>query len=444
MADAFVFPSPPPAPLARPRSDVSARVGLVGLFGLLVWVLVCRNWAGIAEAFAIPGPRQPMAGPFAAVAALLCSGGPMILWSLLVDKVHRDPATGLDWARPRLWREGLDTGLTKLAGLWATWGLIGVGYCLARWYWAGQWRFAMELIGAAAVPMAVLSVPYVLWLERVLLRPRDGAWHFGALLIGRTDAEMPMVWHHLRVWAVKGFFTAFMLSILPGGFASIVGFDWRAVTGDPARLANWLTELLFMVDVQIGTVGYLLTLRPLCAQIRSANPFLAGWVAALICYPPFTAMGAGGPLDYHLFTADWSVWLAGHQVMLWLWGCWLVFLTGAYAWATMAFGIRFSNLTYRGVLTHGPYRFTRHPAYLSKNLFWWSASLPLLTTNHSWVEGVRNCAMLGLVSAIYYWRARTEEAHLAAEDPKYVAYSAWAQAHAPVTRAITGLLRRLH
>ena len=43
---------------------------------------------------------------------------------------------------------------------------------------------------------------------------------------------------------------------------------------------------------------------------------------------------------------------------------------------SLSVDVRFSNLTYRGVLTNGPYAFTRHPAYLSKNLFWWCASMP--------------------------------------------------------------------
>jgi protein-S-isoprenylcysteine O-methyltransferase Ste14 len=170
-------------------------------------------------------------------------------------------------------------------------------------------------------------------------------------------------------------------------------------------LANWLIAWLFMVDVQIGTVGYLLTLRPLDAHIRSANPLLAGWVAALICYPPFVLMGGGGVLDYHAGTREWSGWLAGHPGLLWGWGALLVVLTGVYAWATLAFGLRFSNLTYRGVITHGPYRLTRHPAYVAKNLFWWCSTLPFLSAGGSLVDVVRNTVIMALVSAVYYWRA---------------------------------------
>jgi hypothetical protein len=80
-------------------------------------------------------------------------------------------------------------------------------------------------------------------------------------------------------------------------------------------------------------------------------------------------------------------------------------LPGIYAWATVVFGIRFSNLTYRGVLTNGPYRFTRHPAYLSKNLFWWASVMPFLVTTGTTADAMRNCVFLLAVNGIYCWRA---------------------------------------
>jgi protein-S-isoprenylcysteine O-methyltransferase Ste14 len=198
---------------------------------------------------------------------------------------------------------------------------------------------------------------------------------------------------------------------------------------------------MFVVDEQIGTVGYILTCKPLDAQIRSANPYLAGWLAALICYPPFLLMQGGGPLFYQSGTADWAWWLQGQTALLWLWAGLMVTLTGAYAWATVAFGIRFSNLTYRGVLTNGPYRFTRHPAYLAKNLFWWLSTLPFLVTSHSLTDAVRNTVCLAGVSAIYFWRAKTEERHLLAEDAKYREYHAWMEQAPTITRALSRLLR---
>jgi protein-S-isoprenylcysteine O-methyltransferase Ste14 len=429
----------------RPRSDISAGVGLVGVAGLIVWILICRNWASIAELLTIPGPRAPMSGPYAAVMTLLFTSLPMIAWSLKVDKVHRRISTGIDWSLKRPLRETLDCSVTKLAGYWATWAGIGFFYCIGRWYWDGQYVFAMDVIGTFALPLFILSIAYVLWLDRYLVEQRDAVWHFGAMLVGRRDWEPSQVAKHWRAWAIKGFFGAFMISILPPGFALVVTTDYAALLHDPVRLGESLTETLFLVDVQIGTVGYLLTFRPLDAHIRSGNPFLAGWVAALLCYPPFVwgTMGRADVMGYTAATADWSHWLGGSVALLWVWAALLVFLTGVYAWATFAFGIRFSNLTYRGVLTNGPYRFTRHPAYLSKNLFWWCSVMPFLVTNGSLTDMVRNTAMLALVSAIYFWRAKTEEAHLLSEDAKYGAYHAWMAEHALITRTISGLGRRL-
>src|SRR3546814_15696650 len=83
---------------------------------------------------------------------------------------------------------------------------------------------------------------------------------------------------------------------------------------------------------------------------------------------------SGGPLDYQVHGSDWGYWLSGHEALLIAWGIALVLLTAVYSWATMAFGIRFSNLTHRGIITHGTYAFTRHPAYISKNMTWWIGS----------------------------------------------------------------------
>jgi protein-S-isoprenylcysteine O-methyltransferase Ste14 len=178
-----------------------------------------------------------------------------------------------------------------------------------------------------------------------------------------------------------------------------------------------------------------------CADPLAPIRTSAAWVAALMCYPPFILMGGGGPLSYHENTADWAWWMQGHTALLWVWGALLVFLTAIYAWATVAFGLRFSNLTYRGVLTNGPYRFTRHPAYLSKNLFWWCSTLPFLATTGALTDVVRNTVILALVSAVYFWRARTEEKHLLAEDAKYREYHAWMTENAPITRGFNRFAR---
>ena len=413
----------------RPRSAVSSGVGLAGMAGLIAWTCVSRAYG--------------FSGPNAALCSVLACGVPMILWSLLVDKVHRSPTTGIDWdSPPRSLRESLDVSIVKLAGLWATWAAIGFLYWVARWYWDGNYLFSMKVFGYSAGPLLLLSIPYIAWLDRRLREPRDGAWHFGQLVIGRTAlADRDRIHEHLRAWTVKAFFLAFMIAIVPGNWAETINPSSDFIVSNIVNLSGWLVAFLFMIDVTYATVGYVLTMKPLDSHIRSANPYAAGWMAALICYPPFILMNDGGPLDYHVATAGnnaWAYWFDGYPLLMALWGFLLVLLTGLYAWATVAFGPRFSNLTHRGILTHGPYAWSKHPAYLAKNLFWWLCLLPFLVTNGNVGDMVRNFVLMAAVSGVYYWRARTEERHLSA-DPAYRAYSEWMERHGPIARLLCKL-----
>jgi len=406
----------------RPPSAVSSGVGFVGLAGLLVAIIVGR----------MTGAN----GPVSSMLAVIACGVPMVLWTIFVDKAWKNETTGLDWGRPLTPHdETRDTSIAKLAGLWATWCIIAALYCICRWYWDGQYLFAMRMLAWAAPVMFVVSIPYIFWIDRRLKEPKDGAYMFGAWLTGeRADIDPDQVISHFRSWAVKGFFTAFMISIVPGNWFEVLSWSNAQITSDPVAMSRFLIGFLFLVDVAFATVGYVLTLRPLDAHIRSANPYTQGWVAALICYPPFILMSPGGPLDYSQNTADWSYWLEGWPaVVLGLYGAVLVLLTGIYSWATVAFGIRFSNLTHRGILTHGPYRWTRHPAYVAKNIFWWLATLPFIATSGNPVDMIRNTVILAAVSSVYYWRAKTEERHLMA-DPAYRDYFEWMERNAPIPR----------
>ena len=61
----------------RPKSAVSGGCGLAGLAGLLTWVSVARYYG--------------LDGPYSALVNLACCGVPMLLWSLIVDKVASAP-----------------------------------------------------------------------------------------------------------------------------------------------------------------------------------------------------------------------------------------------------------------------------------------------------------------------------------------------------------------
>jgi len=393
--------------MQRPVTAVSQATGLVGLVCTLAVLAV-------AIGSDIPLGSQTI--------LLLCSGAvPMILWSLLVERVYRSPTSGLNLAAPRPRQETFATTKVKIAGLWATWAVLGLVYFSVGTYRDPDYDFVFALMTGLAPVILLISVPYVYFVDRAMREPHDALWHAGQMVLGR-GGDPAMVAEHARAWAIKGFWLVLLGMALPYQVAFVTDVSLAEVFGDPARAAQWAIRLMYLVDVAFAVTGYIFTTRLLDAQIRSSNPYLAAWIFALICYPPFLLMGRGGPLDYRGET-QWNDIFAGNLPVLALWGAALIVLNGIYVWATVAFGPRFSNLTNRGILTSGPYRLFKHPAYLAKNLNWWLASLPFLTAVNT-LDAVRASLLLLVVNAIYFMRARTEEWHLM-DDPDYRAYSAW-------------------
>ena len=242
----------------RPESAVSGMVGVCGLIGLFLWIAIARNFGDIAASLGFQGLPALADGPYSALIALVFCGAPMVLWSLLVDKVHKRTTTGLDWSNKKPISDIIDYSIVKIAGLWMTWGIIGAIYAICRWYWVGAYIFSMEMFEFAAIPLVVISVPYVIWIDRYMVNSRDGAWHFGAMLSGLDGWDKEEIFHHLRAWAVKGFFLAFMISIVPGGFGEVVRMDVTQITQNPVAIAVSLIVLMFLMDVQFATVGCML------------------------------------------------------------------------------------------------------------------------------------------------------------------------------------------
>jgi protein-S-isoprenylcysteine O-methyltransferase Ste14 len=188
------------------------------------------------------------------------------------------------------------------------------------------------------------------------------------------------------------------------------------------RHGYWfLMQTILFVDVLVFTLGYLVELPSLGNTIRSVDPTLLGWAAALLCYPPFnqvsSAILGSARTDFPQFDDP-----TAHVVL----NLALLLLMAVYAAASVALGFKASNLTHRGIVARGPYRLVRHPAYTCKNLAWWIGSAPIVMSafGHSAFEGVQAIASVAGWSALYVLRALTEEDHLRRVDGEYVAYAA--------------------
>jgi protein-S-isoprenylcysteine O-methyltransferase Ste14 len=332
--------------------------------------------------------------------------------------------------------------LTRLLGLAVTLGCIALAYWIFPEYhgdfYAPFWRFLRLLLPFAA-PFAVI---YFLWSDTRLVEPREAYWRIGRCALGRF-ADRPSrseLRAHALGWLVKAFFLPLMVGYtcdqvreLDRVFAAI------AASGFVANSWHLIFSLAYMSDLLFCVVGYVLTLRLFASQIRSTDPTVSGWLVALLCYQPFYSVIGAYYFRYDEST-DWARFFypaAPHVGDVW--GVCILVLVCVYGLATVAFGLRFSNLTHRGIITNGPYRYTKHPAYLSKNLSWWLISVPFLNSM-GFGAALRHCIMLALLNGVYFLRAKTEERHLS-QDPAYVAYREWIARHGMFARARRRLAR---
>ena len=359
----------------------------------------------------------------AALFAIGVTAAAIFLVDLIWGKAYARPSTGLDFGRsdpswPRTW--------VKFAGLLGTLALLAGLYWLFPEYRAKLYDRYYALLLALLPFWLVLALPYLHFIDRHMVQPRDGYWQMGQLVLGRwDDLDRPMLGQYLQGWGIKGFFLPLMFGYMCNDMGRFLAVDFAQLTSFHAWF-DFLYDLAFFVDVGLVSMGYLLSLRLTDTHLRSAEPTMLGWVVALVCYEPFWSLIGR---QYLAYDGDykWGAWLWNTPTLYSIWGSAILLLVGIYVWATISFGARFSNLTHRGIITNGPYAWTKHPAYVAKNLSWWLISIPFVVHGAA-DETLRHCVLLLGLNGIYLLRAKTEERHLS-RDPDYVAYAQWIKAH---------------
>lgn len=179
-------------------------------------------------------------------------------------------------------------------------------------------------------------------------------------------------------------------------------------------------SIIFSIDVALAWCGYTVSSRWIKNSMFSVEPTLAGWAVAVVCYPPFRQFLG----FYFNAPSEKAFMMIQNRYLVVLFAVMSVLSYIVYLSATVVFGLRFSNLTHRGIITKGPYRFVRHPAYAAKNFSWWCIMFPVIVYQFVFINRQAAVAQLFgllLMTCIYYFRALTEERHLMI-DPDYHEY----------------------
>nr|WP_306663164.1 isoprenylcysteine carboxylmethyltransferase family protein [Ralstonia sp. ASV6] len=392
----------------RPRSATHGAVAVAGLVAFLLALVILHA-------------DRPF-GDDVVKSALFMLGmtsAAVLLVDLLWLKAYRRTSTGLDFGRDHpSWQRSL----FKFAGLLGSLGFVALLYWLFPEYHGDFYDRYYAMLRLVLPPWLALALPYLYFVDRKMAQPFDGYWHLGRLVTMQWDkVDVRIVGQHLLGWLVKGFFLPLMFAYMCNDLARFLATDYSQLNGFKAWF-DLLYGLFYFIDVGLVAMGYLLALRIADTHLRSAEPTMLGWVVALVCYEPFWSLYGRQYLAYDT-GFKWGAWLWNTPLLYGIWGSAILLLTAIYVWATVSFGARFSNLTHRGIITNGPYRWTKHPAYVAKNLSWWMISIPFVAQG-SGDEALRHCLLLLAVNGIYALRAWTEERHLS-RDPEYVAYARW-------------------
>lgn len=414
------MPQTPATPALRPRSATAAFTGLAGLLAALGAIVLLQHWL-----------QPPWLKALLVVAATAFA---MIAVELGVYRSHRNSSSGL--AEAPLRQLDLSRVGQKLVGFWGTLAVIAACYLVIPEY-AGAFYAPFKSAALWCLPGLALAAPfYIAWVDRRQSDPVDAYVQIARLLGGRRPESWDLLLAHARAWVVKAFFLPLMFVYLTNSLAAVWAIEALPSLDRFDLIFAHTIDLLYLLDVLIGAIGYGFTLRLLDTEVRSTDDTVFGWVICLICYPP---LWTGFVTPYFAYERDqlsWGSVFAPWPLLYVTWGSVILVCVGIYAWSTLAFGLRFSNLTNRGIITNGPYRWTKHPAYISKCISFWMISVPFVA-GAGWAVALQSCLLLAAGNLIYVLRARTEERHLL-RDPAYRDYSAYIAQHGVFAR-----LRRL-
>jgi len=403
-----------------PKSITSFRINLLALL-FLFFGLYCIN--------VYQGPNFGLAHSRLLVLKMCFL---MLCWALpviILEHFYFKRLKQFDSSRLDIRRAAI-----KTLALYFTLSICALVYWIAPEYHGNFYRPYWELLRVLGPVVLIGSLPYFYLTDGFLEDSNDSYYVLGLRILGvRQDDQAAIIRQHFLGWLVKLFFLPLMTVYMYNTTRYFVGLNPAQAFSSFSLFYKFAWELIFAIDLIIVTIGYLLTLKLFDSHIRTAEPTVGGWVPAIVCYEPFWAAVSASYLAYNKDNYSWGNWLGGNEPAYLLWGSAILILISIYSLSSIAFGIRFSNLTHRGIITNGPYRYTKHPAYISKNLSWWLIAIPFIVVNDNYLASLQACIMLLGVNAIYYMRAKTEERHLG-WDETYRQYQKAIEQHGLIGR----------
>jgi protein-S-isoprenylcysteine O-methyltransferase Ste14 len=264
---------------------------------------------------------------------------------------------------------------------------------------------------------------------------KDAEYFFGKLFF--LDLEN-INWGKVKTGILEWVIRLFFLTL---NFLAAVLLISNFRLGNPLTLGvDFLTSVLSILGILylliIFTIlpGYIFSSRLINTQVKKIDLTMLGWMATFVCYPPFFDLLGKEYLNYTgvvMQNTGQQAWyyfgspvpIFGVPIFLYLLAFIIIISEIIHLWGESTMNIHSSNLTNRGIVTGGPYKFTKHPVYVSKCVGWFFIALPFLSGENI-LDSLRITVLFFGVVGLYMLRAYSEE-KLLATDLNYVKYALW-------------------
>lgn len=342
----------------------------------------------------------------------------MIISTFLFSKVHLKPDYTFQFKKVQ--SVSIIAVIKSVLGLYIFYAFFLAIYLLIPEYQKDMYIPYGRLIYHLMPFLILLPIPYFYLLKTFEKKNIDVNPYENLIdwIFRKSSLDIKAFKLNLLSWILKCFYFPLMFVSLHEKMELFINHT----NFNPTTMADafyLLYHFIFTVDVVFVSIGYLFTFKIFHSHNRSVETSIWGWLVTIICYIPFWPLLDRWFFHYYSQGKPWWVWLEGHWAYT-PWAITILLLLAIYSYSSVVFGLRFSNLTNRGIITHGPYRFFKHPAYISKCLAWLFISVPFVAFDNYPNPFLRTLALL-LLWLIYYLRAKTEERHLS-QDNSYLEY----------------------
>lgn len=266
-------------------------------------------------------------------------------------------------------------------------------------FYEGNYKYYLEYV---IDPLLAIFILY--FTHQVIINPRLNTWpKYGLLIRELSDGRLRSLGVQSKVagraFILKLIFIPFLATWVVQNIKHIHYLYLNFQEVDLWVINKFALGTIFLVDSFIFLQGYCIESTRLKNNIISVDPTKLGWFVCLICYPPLNYYSFT-LVDFHQTSFSINVNSQIEAVLtLVITFLWLIFVI-----ASFNLGFKASNLTNRGVVDKGLYKYCRHPAYSSKMMIWFIQAL---------FFGTYYLSLFLAFCIVYVLRAYTEERHLA-------------------------------